>query len=286
MLIIRTINEAVIHLSKLKKEGISIGLVPTMGALHPGHLSLVNRCKKDNQCTLVSIFVNPTQFNDKKDLDKYPRTEEEDLLKLEKSGCDIVFIPTVNEIYPSGTEERLNLDLGVLDRVMEGLHRPGHFSGVVTVVNRLFEILQPDSAYFGKKDFQQLAVIRHLVKKRNIPVRIVACETEREPDGLAMSSRNMLLTPEERKEAPFIFRVLLEARTNSANQSVPALKQWTEQRFVSNKSFTLEYFELVDAETLQPVPDWNSSGKIIGCIAARIGNVRLIDNIVIKEKAG
>ena len=201
-------NELRTYLERNRAEGKSVGFVPTMGALHDGHLSLIKRSGKENDLTVCSIFVNPIQFNNPADLEKYPRMPEKDSELLKTAGCDVVFLPSTEEIYPGGKTVTVDVDFGMLDKVMEGKFRPGHFSGVAVVVKTLLDIVEPDRAYFGKKDYQQLAVIRHMVNTLHMPVEIVACETVREPDGLAMSSRNLRLTPEERERAPEIYHVL------------------------------------------------------------------------------
>lgn len=275
-----TIAETKKHLNFLKKQGKSIGFVPTMGALHPGHLSLLERAKKENELAVASIFVNPLQFNDKKDLEKYPRTLAKDLKMLEKAGCDMVFTPSVEEIYPK-TEERTleaqKFDPGDLDKVMEGSHRPGHFQGVCIVVKKLFDIIEPTRAYFGEKDFQQLAIIKHMVKTLKLPVEIVPCPTVREADGLAMSSRNALLTPEQRKAAPAIYKTLTGAKFTEG--TVGQIKKWVASEINKNPHLELEYFEIVNAETLAPVHSIKDAPVLRACIAVKAGSVRLIDNI-------
>lgn len=247
-----------------------------MGALHPGHGSLVSRAKEENDLAVVSIFVNPTQFNNPGDLEKYPRSVEQDSALLESLGCDAVLIPSVDEVYPPDLHSP-EIDLGVLDEVMEGRHRPGHFKGVVQVVYRLFDIVAPDRAYFGLKDFQQVAVIRHMVKALDLPVQIVACPTLREPDGLAMSSRNQRLSPEERKAAVHISRTLLKAKAWSQSHSPRETKAMAVD-FFSQGQMKLEYFEIVDPATLRELTgEWVPGA--IACIVAYAGEVRLIDNM-------
>ena len=251
-----------------------------MGALHEGHVSLVKKAASENEVVAVSIFVNPTQFNDKNDLKNYPRTPEKDLTMLESAGAHYVFMPTENEIYPE--PDTRQFDFGMLDKVMEGEHRPGHFNGVAQVVSKLFDIVQPHRAYFGQKDFQQLAIIRELVRKFNYDIDIVACSILREADGLAMSSRNMLLTPEKRASAPLISKTLFEARNKMSEKTVEELINWVETTINSNPHLEVEYFELSNAKTLEPVRDWNAAEQIVGCIAVRAGQVRLIDNVIFK----
>ena len=278
--VLSTTEEAKQILRKLKGEGKSIGFVPTMGALHEGHVSLVKRAVSENEVVAVSLFVNPTQFNDKNDLKNYPRTPEKDLALLESAGVHYVFMPTENEIYPE--PDTRQFDFGMLDKVMEGEHRPGHFNGVAQVVSKLFDIVQPQRAYFGQKDFQQLAIIRELVRKFNYDIDIVACPILREADGLAMSSRNMLLTPEKRASAPLISKTLFEARNIMGEKTVEELINWVEIIINSNPHLEVEYFEISNAKTLEPVRDWNAAEQIVGCIAVHAGQVRLIDNVIFK----
>lgn len=278
MVLVKTIKELQEHLTKLKRMG-SVGFVPTMGALHSGHLSLVKQAVRDNQAVVVSIFVNPTQFNDPNDLDRYPRNLGADLKMLEPTGCDLVFAPEAAEIYPEPDTRKFNF--GHLEQVMEGKHRPGHFNGVAQVVSRLFEIVNPNKAYFGLKDFQQLAIIQKMVKILQMPVEIVPCPIIREESGLAMSSRNELLSAEERQNAALIYETLINARNLAGEKSVRDLENWVIETINKNPFLNVEYFEIVDAENLQPVKSWNDKGKKIGCIAVFCGKVRLIDNIVL-----
>lgn len=266
-------------LSSERGKGKSVGFVPTMGALHNGHISLINKTKAENTLTVASIFVNPTQFNNADDLKKYPRTIEADKALLEKSGCDVLFFPSVNEIYPE--KDNTLFDLGGLDTLMEGKFRPGHFNGVAMVVKRLLEIVKPDNAYFGEKDFQQLAIIRYMVKTEKLPVTIIGCPTLREKSGLAMSSRNMRLTEEEKVEAAAIYKALLESKENAKTFSPQKVKELFESTINKNPVFKFEYFELVDSETLFAVEEWNPQRKAIGCVAIWIRDVRLIDNLLI-----
>ncbi len=272
-----TIKETSAYLSGQKAARKTIGFVPTMGALHEGHLELMRRARKENDLLVVSIFVNPIQFNNPEDLKKYPRTLEDDMEKLKSVGCDVLFAPDADEMYPEKVTAQY--DFGGLDKVMEGIFRPGHFNGVAVVVKKLFDIVQPRRAYFGEKDFQQLAIIRRLVEMEDIPVEIVPCPIVREPDGLAMSSRNRLLTPEQRKEAPFIYQTLLEAKRRRDHICANPLRQMIINRFEGNENFRLEYFDIVDDKTLQPINAWNNKVGTVACVAAWLGNVRLIDNI-------
>ncbi len=272
-----SIKEAISYLEQQKIAGKSIGFVPTMGALHEGHLALMRRSKKENGLLVVSIFVNPVQFNNADDLKKYPRTPEEDTKKLESVHCDVLFAPDAKEMYPETVTKQY--DFGQLDKVMEGAFRPGHFNGVAVVVEKLLDIIRPHRAYFGEKDFQQLAIIKKLVEMEKIPVEIVPCPIVREPDGLAMSSRNRLLSSEERKIAPFIYQTLQEAKRRRGHICANLLRQMIINIFESNRHFKLEYFDIVDDKTLRPVNAWNDKVGTVACVAVWLGSVRLIDNI-------
>lgn len=264
---------------RLQKEGATLGLVPTMGALHDGHLELVRRACSENDTVLVSIFVNPTQFNNPEDLDKYPKNLDADLGKLEGIPCDIrVFAPEVSEMYGDGVKSR-NFDFNGMDRVMEGRYRPGHFDGVGTIVESLLKLTRPDRAYFGEKDYQQLQIIRSLVSQQGIPVAIVSCPIVREPDGLAMSSRNQLLTKRLRPKAGFIHQTLLEAKSRFGTESAEEVKAFVRETFASQPDFELEYMEIADADTLEPVIRKDDDKTYRGFIAAYLDGVRLIDNI-------
>jgi pantoate--beta-alanine ligase len=263
---------------KLRKEGKTIGFVPTMGALHRGHLSLMEKAKAENDILAVSVFVNPIQFNNKADLEKYPRNLDKDIKLLEEVGCDILFSPTSQEMYPEG-EAIEKYDFGELERVMEGKYRPGHFNGVAVVVKRLFDIVSPHKAYFGEKDFQQLAIIKELVKTEKLPVEIVPCATVREAGGLAMSSRNERLTPQQRKEASFIYETLQLAKKRKDDICPLPLKQMIYNIFDANENFKLEYFEIADEDTLKPVTAWGQTKKPRAFVAVWMNDVRLIDNI-------
>lgn len=268
--------------SELKKEGKSIGFIPTMGALHEGHIGLVGRSLKETDVTVVSIFVNPTQFNDQSDLANYPRTLEADCEKLKVAGCHIVFAPEVTEIYPE-PDNRV-FDLSPLDLVMEGPSRPGHFNGVVQVVSRLFDAVTPDKAYFGLKDFQQLAIINRMVEMLDYQIEIVPCPIIRETDGLAMSSRNVRLTAEHRQKAPKIYATLKESLSLSKSESMDVVKRYVEECIKAEPAFKIEYFEMVDGHTLQPIYNWQDATYIVGCIALYCGEVRLIDNIIYRSE--
>ncbi|NLO03207.1 MAG: pantoate--beta-alanine ligase [Bacteroidales bacterium] len=275
-MLVKTKDKLCKELNKIRVKGETVGLVPTMGALHQGHLSLVKRAVADNKVVVVSIFVNPTQFNDKSDLSRYPRNLNADLKLLEDSGCSIVFAPDTNEIYPE--PDIRTFDFGDLDKVMEGKHRKGHFNGVAQIVSILFELIKPDRAYFGLKDFQQLVIIKKLVKMLNLQTEIVPCPIIREPDGLAMSSRNELLSDEERKNAPFIYEILQEANNQTGKKSVKELINWVINKINSNTYLTVDYFEIVNDKNLQPVTSWEDDCKKVACIAVFCGKIRLIDN--------
>lgn len=260
-----------------KKAAKSVGFVPTMGALHDGHISLITRSVAENDLCVASVFVNPTQFNDKADLERYPRTPEADCTMLQAAGCDVVFMPTVQEMYPE--EDTRQFNFGSLETVMEGKYRPGHFNGVAQIVSKLFDAVQPNKAYFGEKDFQQVAIIRAMVQQLNYPIEIIACPIIREESGLARSSRNTLLTNEQRKKAALIAEVLTKSTTFAQNNSVAATISWVEDQFKGDTEFTMDYYEIVDGNTLQPITDWNESNFVVGCIAIYCGKIRLIDNI-------
>lgn len=264
-------------LDGLRKSGKKIGFVPTMGALHQGHLSLMKICRKNNDVAVASIFVNPTQFNDKNDLKNYPRMPDVDLKLLKSAGCDIVFSPEVEEMYPE-PDTRV-FEFGNLGEVMEGSHRPGHFNGVAQIVSKLFDCVMPDNAYFGEKDFQQLAIIKQLVRNNNLPINIVSCPIIRENDGLAMSSRNLLLGKNERLNAPLIHQVLTKAVSLQNQYSVAGLNKWVIDQINANEFLNVEYFEIVDDVELMQINDWNEKSNKVGCIAVKAGNIRLIDNI-------
>lgn len=268
-------------LEHLRASGKSIGFVPTMGALHQGHIALVLKAKSENDIVVVSIFVNPTQFNNNNDLLHYPRTVESDKKLLENVACDVLFLPEVSEMYPNGLLESVpEIDLGGLDFVMEGAHRPGHFIGVIQVVKKLFDCIGICKAYFGEKDFQQLAVIRKMVKEWSVSVEIIACLIVREDDGLAMSSRNMRLTNEERKVATQISKALFHAKEMWSKCSLEEIKKNATTLINSNSEFKLEYFEIVDTISLKPLTN-NEKKNAVACIAVHIGTVRLIDNIIL-----
>ncbi|MGI6222087.1 MAG: pantoate--beta-alanine ligase [Prevotella sp.] len=271
------------ELFNVRKEGKKIGLVPTMGALHQGHASLVKRSVKENDVTVVSVFLNPTQFNDKGDLERYPRNLDADCKLLEECHADYVFAPSVKEMYP--TPDKRQFDFPPVTTVMEGAKRPGHFNGVCQVVSRLFYIVRPDRAYFGEKDWQQIAVVKRLVKYINMNVEIVECPVVREADGLAMSSRNTLLTPEERAIAPNIYKVLKESMEYAKDHTVKETHDKVVADINAIDGLDVEYFEIVDGNTLLDVNDWNDSPYVVGCITVYCGHtpIRLIDHIKYKQ---
>ena len=256
----------------------SIGFVPTMGALHRGHLSLIRKAKEENDICVCSIYVNPTQFNNPNDLEKYPRQLEEDIKLLENINCDILFAPDNEEMYPEN-EDEMSFNFGELENVMEGKYRPGHFMGVGTIVKKLLDIVKPNRAYFGKKDYQQLLIIRSVCEQYNIDTEIVGCEIIREEDGLAMSSRNKRLSPKQREEAPYIYSVLDYASIMGRRMQVTDLKDWVAKKISSNKEMELEYFEVCDANDLSIIKEWGYDQKVMGFIVVNMGDIRLIDNI-------
>mgnify|MGYP000479441781 FL=1 len=281
MKLIQTINELRAELDVLRREGKTIGLVPTMGALHAGHASLVKRAVAENDVVVVSDFVNPTQFNDKNDLLKYPRTLDADCKLLEACGAAFVFAPSVEEIYPEPDTRQFSY--APLDTVMEGKYRPGHFNGVCQIVSKLFLIVEPTRAYFGEKDFQQLAIIREMVRKYPFNLEIVGCPIVRESDGLALSSRNARLSAEQRVQALQISKTLFASCEYAKTHSLAETKLYVEECIAKAEGLRLEYFEIVDGTTLQTVTYWNDSTYIVGCITVFCGEVRLIDNIKYKE---
>jgi pantoate--beta-alanine ligase len=278
MLVVKEVAQLQELMANKKRTGQTIGFVPTMGALHPGHLSLATVAGLQSDFVVVSIFVNPTQFNDKNDLNNYPRNLEQDLHLLESTPCQMVFAPEVKTMYPEGDHRQFNF--GRLEKVMEGKFRPGHFNGVAQVVSKLFDMVRPDKAFFGLKDFQQLIIIKSLVKQLNLPVEIVPCPIVRELDGLAMSSRNQRLTADQRRNAPHIYNTLAEARNKAGKMSVKELKNWVAETIDRNEFLKTEYFEIVDDEQLVPAESWESPLNKVGCVAVHCGGVRLIDNIV------
>ena len=274
MQVCRKIDELLSCVEQFKQQNKTIGLLPTMGALHEGHLSLAKRAKKENDVLICSVFVNPIQFNNKEDLEKYPRDLDADIKMLEEIDCDVVFAPSAEEVYAEKPTETYSF--GALEQVLEGPQRPGHFNGVATIVHRLFKWSKADRAYFGEKDYQQIAIVKDLVRQYQIPIEIVECPIFRDPDGLATSSRNRRLSPEARKIAPKIHEILTKSAELSRNMSYSQIKSYVECEFKMRKAFDLEYFEIVDAKTLQPVRRPIENGTV-GCVAVWLDGVRLID---------
>lgn len=277
MKVIRTVSELTDQLDRLREKGQTIGLVPTMGALHAGHLSLMTRARAENDVVVASVFVNPTQFNNPDDLRTYPRTEDADCRLLEQAGVDFAFIPTVEEIYPE-PDTRV-FDLGPVAEVMEGAMRPGHFNGVAQIVSKLFAWTLPTRAYFGEKDFQQIAVIRRMASLEGFDIDIVSCPIKREDDGLALSSRNTRLTPQQRAIAPAIHRILTESLGWAKSMTVDEVKKRVTEEIDAVDGLRTEYYEIVDHLTMQPVSDWSATELPVGCVTVYCGDVRLIDNI-------
>lgn len=280
MVVVKSVNELKKQVGRLRDEHKSIGFVPTMGALHQGHLQLVSRCVAENNACVVSLFINPTQFNDKNDFNRYPRTLENDTALLASVGCAIVFAPSAEEMYtPSEMETVFDFDFGGLDEVMEGIFRPGHFNGVVQVVSKLFSLVTPDKAYFGEKDFQQLAIIRRMVQVMIFPIEIVGCPIVREKSGLALSSRNALLSEQERTTAAVIYRTLSESKQLMHEKTVAETKAWVIDRLNAIDGLKVEYYEIVNGNSLQSITDWSDADYVVGCVTVYCGKVRLIDNI-------
>lgn len=265
-----------------KQEKHSVGFAPTMGALHEGHMSLIALSRKKCNRTVSSIFVNPTQFNDKSDLKKYPRTLDKDRKMLSRAKCDALFYPTVKEIYPEKVDTSVDVDFGTLTTVLEGEFRPGHFAGVAQVVKRLLDIVQPDKLFMGQKDFQQFTIIQHMINELNIPTQLVVCPIIREKDGLAMSSRNVRLEPHFRKHAPKIFKTLKQTKKESKTNTVGKLQK-AAMKSLSTEGMRPEYFRIVDGYTLQPVRSLSKTKYAVACTAVWAGDVRLIDNIILKK---
>lgn len=283
MKLVHTVKELTQAVDAARADGKTVGFVPTMGALHSGHASLIRRSSTENGFTVISVFVNPTQFNDPKDLKTYPRTLDSDCKVAEEAGADVVFAPSVEEVYPKPDTRRFSYP--PLDTVMEGVYRPGHFNGVCQVVSRLLTIVKPDRAYFGEKDFQQLAIIRAMVKDLKLPVEICPCPEVREPNGLAISSRNALLSPEERKTAVAISKTLTESLSYARKHSIAETKEWVVRTLNAVDGLEVQYFEIVDGDSLQPLKRWDDSKYIVGCITVWCGAkpIRLIDNIKYRQ---
>ena len=278
MKVISATSELEVAVSFFKELGLTVGLVPTMGALHNGHASLVKKCVAENDVCIVSVFVNPTQFNNANDLATYPRTLEADCKLLESLGANIAFAPTVDQIYPY--PDTRQFDFTPLDKVMEGPMRPGHFNGVAQVVSRLFDITKPNRAYFGEKDFQQLAIIREMCRKYGYnDLEIVGCPIVREESGLALSSRNARLSDSQKKTAVGISKALFDSKNIKNSKNVAETKQWVVDTINAIDGMEVEYYEIVDGNTLQPISDWKETSYPVGCITVYLGDVRLIDNI-------
>lgn len=280
MFIFKTVQDLVAYLDGQRSAGKTIAFIPTMGALHKGHLSLIGAAQQEQALTVCSIFVNPTQFNNASDLEKYPRTTEQDIALLTGAGCDVLFLPDEQEVYPDGKAIREPYELGYLETVLEGAFRPGHFQGVAQVVERLLLIVKPDKLYLGQKDFQQVAVLRRLIELRSLPVQLVSVRTTREPDGLAMSSRNRRLTETQRSLAGLIYQCLVSIQSKKELQSFSVVKKECWELLV-HKGFRPEYIELADAATLELLPEYDASKRTVALIAAFIGDIRLIDNLIL-----
>jgi pantoate--beta-alanine ligase len=280
MIVFKKANDLTDYILNKKNEGLSINFVPTMGALHQGHISLINRAKEKKSLTVCSIFINPTQFTDTTDFEKYPITIEKDIFQLEKLQCDVVFLPTVTEIYPSGHLLKEKYELGCLEDMLEGKFRPGHFQGVCQVVHRLLNIVQPDKLFLGQKDYQQVMVITKLVELLHLKLKIVLCPTLREPDGLAMSSRNIRLKPDERIIASKIFAVLSMIKNEITGGNLNVIKEKAIAELITS-GFKVDYIEIADAGNLKPQDKWNSKTDLVALAAAYLNDVRLIDNLII-----
>lgn len=276
--VIQTRTELSEYLASNSTVQQKIGLVPTMGALHAGHISLVEIAKKQSEIVVCSIFVNPTQFNDPKDLEKYPRPIAKDIVLLENAGCDVLFMPEVSEMYSPG--EKWHIDLGGLDEILEGKIRPGHYQGVTQIVHKLFDLVKPDLAFFGQKDYQQFMVIKHMVHLLELKIKLVMCPIIRESDGLAMSSRNIHLNTEERKNALALYQALMQIKANFEQKSIAELQKEGIAQLQQSPGIDLEYLEICDGQTLKPTTD--KSETLVALVAARLGQTRLIDNILLK----
>jgi pantoate--beta-alanine ligase len=282
MYLFQTAKELQNHLQNLRNQGLTIGFVPTMGALHAGHLSLIEEAKKMTNCSVCSIFVNPTQFNDPKDLEKYPRMPDKDAQLLESVGNDVLFMPPVEEVYPPNLNTKLDLDFGPMATVMEGAFRPGHFDGMAQVVKRLLDLVSPQDLFMGQKDFQQFTIVKSMIQQLGIPTRLVMGATVRERDGLAMSSRNVRLTPEDRQKAPVIFETLNWAKSMLGILPIPAIQEQALQKLQA-PGFRPEYFDIVNGDTLMPIEAMpGKHAQIVACTALWVGNVRLIDNLILE----
>lgn len=283
MKIFQTTRDIQKYLLEIKQlENKSIGFVPTMGALHVGHLSLINASKNKTDVTICSIFVNPTQFNDKKDYDKYPIQIDKDLEMLLEAKCDVVFVPTVEEMYPNGTLEKTDVDLGFIGQALDAEHRPGHFEGVLQVVKRLLDIVQPDRLFLGQKDYQQCMVLNRLIEHYQLPIQLVICDTLREADGLAMSSRNMRLNAAERASSVKLSQALFNIKDKIQLQSIPSLIQEQQELLTKDTLIHIEYLTVVNGKTLEPIDVYQKETPLTVLIAAKVGQIRLIDNVIIQ----
>ena len=283
MLLFKRIVDLQKYLNSLKSKGLQVGFIPTMGALHRGHESLIARSKTDNEVTIASIFVNPTQFNDAKDLNKYPRTPERDIEMLTEAGCDVVFMPEASEIYPQGTTPSVKFNFGKLDKVLEGTFRPGHFDGMAQVVHRLLEIVKPNRLYMGQKDFQQFTIVASMIEQTKLKTELIMCEIVREKDGLAMSSRNTRLSPEDRTKATLIHKTLHEAADMVGEHSPADIQKIAVGKLRLEQDFKLEYFEIIDGRTLLPIRLFEDTDFAVAVTAVWVGDVRLIDNMILKQ---
>ncbi len=283
MLLFKRVPDLQKYLNSLNSNDLQIGFVPTMGALHQGHISLINRSRAECDVTVASIFVNPTQFNNANDLEKYPRTPERDIEMLAESGCDIVFMPDATQIYPDGTTPSVKFNFGKLDRVLEGVFRPGHFAGMAQVVNRLLDIVQPYRLYMGQKDFQQAAIIARMLELTHAKTQLISCPTQRELGGLAMSSRNAQIAPEDRSNVNLIYSILAEAAERVGEYSPLQIQSSALSKLKTEPRFRVEYFEIVDGRTLLPIQRFEDTDYAVALVAVWVGDVRLIDNIILKQ---
>lgn len=282
MLFFKKVPDLQNQLAKVRQDGKSIGFTPTMGALHEGHISLVKRSVEETDVSVSCIFVNPSQFNDPADLEKYPRTPGKDIDILVSVGCNMLFMPSVEEIYPPGTTTDVALDFDYLDQPMEGAYRPGHFKGVAQVVKRLLDIICPDKLYMGQKDFQQFAIVKNMLGQLKLPVELICCPIIREEDGLAMSSRNVRLTPAERAIAPAIYQTLTRAKEMMGLHIPQQIEEWA-MKNLAKCGLSPEYFQIVDGLTLKPLGSFNNAGMVVACTAVKVGDIRLIDNLIFQE---
>ena len=282
MILFKKTEQLIPYLESLKSRGLSIGFVPTMGALHQGHLSLIEASRRQTDITVASIFVNPTQFNNPDDFNKYPVLPEKDILLLEQSGCDILFMPSVATIYPNGTGNGIHYELGMLETVWEGAFRPGHFQGVCRVMDRLLQVVQPQRLFMGQKDYQQCMVVQQLIEQLHLPVKLVTCPTLREQDGLAMSSRNLRLNHQERIAAVALSKALFTIKEKLQPENLSLLLKEAGD-LLTNHNFRIDYITIVNASTLAPVQDWNGKEKLVALIAAFQNDIRLIDNMLLNE---